>query len=726
MINKIIKTCRICNSNNLVDVIDLKEQYITSRFPKYGDWSTLKTNITLCKCSICGLVQLKETTLPSELYEYEYGYRSGISNTMREHLKSYQEEILSIVNLNDGDTIVDIGSNDSTMLQYYSKSLKRIGVDPTGSQFKEYYNDVDLMPTYFTYENFRKVYPMLKCKIVSSISMFYDLPEPVTFAKDIYNILDDDGIWTCEQSYLCEMIRTNSIDTICHEHLEYYALHQIKEIADRSNFKIIDVKFNNCNGGSFRIYFSKKECNKYQEATELINTILKQEIEMGIFENTLYEKFMDTCNFEVNKLKKFIDNINNDGKQMWIYGASTKGNCLLQYANLTQKHLKYAVERNPKKIGKMTCSGSEIISEDKMRLNPCEFLLVLPWHFRNEIIERENEYLENGGQLVFPFPKFEIVSKKPKLLITGSNGMISKYVKDIFNKDYTLYGISKTKKDLFKKDKNITTTYLDINNSMLLEENILTVQPSIIIHLAAISSSKTAYEEPLLTLQTNGFSTTNLCDIIYKNKLNIKLFNSSSSEMYKGHINYNVNEDDPNMYHEHPYSIAKILGHNTIQYYRKKYNMPFSNGVFFTIESPFKRQEFLLNKIKLHAKQWLETKEPIRIGSLESFRNILHAEDAVKAIKIIIEQDNASDYLICNNENMKVYDMVKHIYNNFGICIELKDNIIFDTNTNLDVAYIENTNKGYDTEPTNITGKAIKLEHLGWKSSYRIIDILNV
>ena len=238
-----LDSCRICKNVELVDVISLGEQFITSRFPVYGDYSTPKTSIHLCMCNKCGLIQLRETTKSSELYEYEYGYRSGISNTMRSHLKSYKEEICSIVSIHDGDVIVDIGSNDSTMLQYYDSKYRRIGVDPTGIQFKQFYGDVELLPTYFTFENFTNKYGSIKCKIVSSISMFYDLPDPVQFAKDIHSILEQDGIWTCEQSYLLTMLRTNSIDTICHEHLEYYALYQINEIAYRAGFKIIDVKF---------------------------------------------------------------------------------------------------------------------------------------------------------------------------------------------------------------------------------------------------------------------------------------------------------------------------------------------------------------------------------------------------------------------------------------------------------------------------------------------------
>lgn len=431
--------CRICKNVHLEDVIKLGEQVITSRFPIYGDFSTPKTDITLCMCKECGLIQLKETTNPSELYEYEYGYRSGISNTMKQHLLEYQQEIISKVALTKGDVIVDIGSNDSTMLQLYNTDLRRIGVDPTGSQFKQYYGDVELLPNYFTYENFTNEFGNIKCKMVSSISMFYDLPDPVQFAKDIYNILEEDGIWTCEQSYLLTMLRTNSIDTICHEHLEYYALHQVKEIADRAGFKIIDVKFNSCNGGSFRVFFAKKDSTMYNENIDLVNTILQDEIAYGIMNTQVYTDFMHNCDKEVKYLKDFIQYVNSNGKKAYVYGASTKGNCLLQYANLGETEMKYAVERNPRKIGKMTNTGIEIISEEKMRENPPEYLLVLPWHFRDEIIVREKEFLDNGGQLLFPFPHFEIVTSKPILLVTGCDGLIAHYVKEQC-KDYIIYG----------------------------------------------------------------------------------------------------------------------------------------------------------------------------------------------------------------------------------------------------------------------------------------------
>ena len=404
-----ITSCRLCHSDKLEDVIDLGTQMITSRWPVYGDYSTPKTPISLCACQDCNLLQLRQTTFASELYEHDYGYRSGISNTMRQHLKEYREEMASKVELHDNDIVVDIGSNDSTMLQHYDPKLRRVGIDPTGSQFKEHYGDVNLIPTYFTEAAFNSAYPGEKAKIVSSISMFYDLPDPVQFAKDIEAILDDNGVWTCEQSYMPMMIETNSVDTICHEHLEYYGLKQIKLIADKANLKIIDLTFNSCNGGSSRVYFAKKSSSVPCKSSDLLEEVLRKEEESYRNGNEYYREFMRNCDVEIMKLRNFILSENANGKKTYVYGASTKGNCTLQYANLGEEEIPFAVERNPAKKGKMTATGIPIIMEEAMRREPPDYLLVLPWHFRAEILAREKEYRDNGGKMIFPFPNFEVV-----------------------------------------------------------------------------------------------------------------------------------------------------------------------------------------------------------------------------------------------------------------------------------------------------------------------------
>jgi dTDP-4-amino-4,6-dideoxygalactose transaminase/GNAT superfamily N-acetyltransferase len=430
-----ILECRICNSKNLSIVIYLGNQKITSIFKKYGEHNNNDSYpVNLCMCENCGLIQSEETTPLDDMYKKNnYGYRSSISNTMINHLKKYHQEILEKINLNNGDIVIDIGSNDSTFLHFYHDNIRRIGVDPTGNQFKQFYHDLELIPDYFNLDIVIKNAGNIKCKVITSICVLYDLPNPVQFAKDIYDLLDEDGIWTCEQSYLLDMLKTNGLDTICHEHLEYYALTQIIEIASRANLKIIDVNFNSSNGGSFRIYFARKESTRFFECTTLISEILEEENKYMLKDKETYINFVKNCDTELKKLTDFIKCINNNKKKAYIYGASTKGNCILQYCNITENEVKYAVERNPEKIGLSTNTGIEIIDEETMRQNPPDYLIVLPWHFKDEIIKREHKYLDDGGQLVFYFPTFEIIEKKHLQIYTPSIEEYKKSALDAIN-----------------------------------------------------------------------------------------------------------------------------------------------------------------------------------------------------------------------------------------------------------------------------------------------------
>ena len=436
----------------------------------------------------------------------------------------------------------------------------------------------------------------------------------------------------------------------------------------------------------------------------------------------IFTNFIKKCDIEVNKLTDFIKVINKNNKKMYIYGASTKGNCLLQYANINESHIKYAVERNPKKVGKMTSTGIQIIMEETMRENPPDYLLVLPWHFKDEIVCREKEFLEKGGQLVFPFPNFEIVGLKPKLIVTGCDGMIANYVIERFS-DFNLYGIGKTERSY---SKNITKFYFDMNDYNELENVISIIKPLAVVHLASISSSHYAFNNPIESLKTNGLITSYLCDIIQKNNWNIKLFNASSSEMYKGHVNYTVCEDDNNMFHTHPYSISKIMGHSIVDFYRKTYNLPFTNGIIFTIESSLKKPIFLLNKVANHIREWNNNnKQPLTLGNLDSYRNILHASDVANAIYNIIKQENGDNYLICNDKSYKICDLVMLLYSKANINLIKCENIFYEIKTGVPVIIIQENQITFDSMPTNITGEAVKLKNIGWKPLVSIERILD-
>jgi GDP-D-mannose dehydratase len=701
-------------------VIDLGEQYITSRFPEKNDFSTPKCPITLCLCGECGLLQLRQTTHSSELYEHEYGYRSGISNTMKTHLKTYHEELMGkVLDWKKGDIVLDIGSNDSTFLKFYPKELVRVGIDPTGKQFSHFYTDEVLIPDYFSGEIFHKKFPHKKCWIVSSIAMFYDLPDPVQFARDIESILEDDGIWTCEQSYLLNMLDANSIDTICHEHLEYYTLSQIKEIADRSRLKIIDVKFNSSNGGSFRIYLAKQSSTKHQECPDLIHSILIKEEMYSLKDPQTYQHFYQRCADEARRLKMLINTINENGKRIWIYGASTKGNCTLQFASITKDDIPYAVERNPNKFGKMTPTGTEIISEEEMRKNPPEYLLVLPWHFKKEIIERENIFLENGGSLVFPFPHLDVFSLHPKLLLTGCDGHIASYFLDHYKHFYNLFGLGHSRNH--DNPHNITKFFA--SGGGLLEDFIMTINPQYIVHLAGISNPQIALENPIDTLDANGRMITVICDCVYRNNLAAKILNASSSEIFKGHGDYTIHEEDTHYRHLHPYSISKITGHSFVDFYREKHECPFYNGILFTTESCRKSTDFLLNKVARHSHQWIKNKTPIQIGNLASMRNIIHASDVAHAIHCILI-GGEENYVICHDQSYLMEELVMGIYKRAGIELKKNENYYVNKDTGEIVLIVDERNKR-DEKSNNIQGDNSRLKKLGWKPSITIDGLLD-
>lgn len=716
--------CRICKSDQLIDVIDLGPQYNTSKFPVYGKVRIDKpTHIVLCLCSKCDLLQLRHCEQQDELYKQDggYGYESGISNTMRAHLQKYHTEMLDTVSsIHDGEIVVDIGSNDATMLNFYDTRIRRIGVDPTGVQFSENYkkNNIELLPDYFTKQSFNKMFGDVKCKVISSIAMFYDLPDPIQFAKDINDILHDDGIWTCEQSYLPTMIKKCSIDTICHEHLEYYSLKQIKWIADEAGLKIINILFNESNGGSFRIYFAKRASDKYVENVDLINQVLGEESHLKLGDPATFNTFMKDCDEQIVLLKDFLQLIKANKQRVYIYGASTKGNCLLQYAGIDERLCQLAVERNPKKIGKMTSTGIRIISEEEMRQNPPEFLLVLPWHFKAEILPREHHYLNNGGQFIFPLPTMEVVGTKKKMLITGCDGMIAKHMKEQNNDTYYMYGISKSKSD----ENGILKAYFDMNNALALERFILLIKPDVIVHLAGISSSRYALHNVVETIQTNGMITVMLCDIIHRRfGGNITLFNISSSEMFKGHTTIDVTDDSTNFNHLHPYSISKIMSHSVVSMYRDMYNYNWFNGILFTTESGYKEGDFLLSKLS----KSIRNKEFIKVGNLDSFINIIHGSDVASAIYTIITKGDPSNYVISNESSSccKVKDLVKLMYEMAGYQLEETSNTFVDTTTGK-VMMEWDAPPSQQAKPTKINGHPAKLLNMGWKPKYTHSDII--
>ncbi len=413
-----INKCRICGNTNLVSLLHLGEQALTGVFPKNKSDKITSGPLELVKChpknstdNVCHLVQLHHSYESSEMYGVNYGYRSGLNQSMVRHLYDLVKYVQTIAELKKEDLIIDIGSNDSTLLQQYpsDKELSLVGIDPTGIKFKQYYpKHIELIPDFFSYDNVKKKFADRKAKVITSIAMFYDLENPISFVKDIFDSLADDGIWVFEQSYLPLMLQENAYDTICHEHLEYYSLFQIKWMMDKAGLKIIDVELNDTNGGSFRITVAKEKSN--YKANNTVSEIIDKENKLKLNSTKPFEEFKQNVLKHKKELCDLIEKINADGKKIFGYGASTKGNVILQYCNLSPKEIPFIAEVNEDKFGSFApFTHIPIISEKEARTMKPDYFLVLPWHFREGILKKEKDFLNAGGKFIFPLPKIEII-----------------------------------------------------------------------------------------------------------------------------------------------------------------------------------------------------------------------------------------------------------------------------------------------------------------------------
>jgi len=406
-INVPIRECRACYSKRLLNVISFGNLYLSDflrtnkKPPKYP--------LALVLCRNCSLLQLKHTTPSSLLYTDNYGYKSGINQTMKDQLKEIAgNSIKKLKKTDEKITAIDIGANDGTLLKFYPKNVYKVAVEPIKKFAEESkkYTDV-VINDFFSYESYKKVLKDKKAELITVISCFYDIDDPNKFLKDITNILKDDGILVIQQNYLKLMLEQNAFDNVVHEHLEYYSLTSLQNLLKKHNLEVFDVEVNNINGGSFRTYI----CIKGERPiSQSVKNLLIVEKRLNLDKKTVYKEFAKRVRENKKILKKFIKTEVKKGKKIYVYGASTRGNTLLQYFNLNKKLIPYAVERNPEKWGKKIASvGIPIISEKEARKKMPDYMLVLPWFFKDEFLKRESDYLKKGGHFIFPLPQLEII-----------------------------------------------------------------------------------------------------------------------------------------------------------------------------------------------------------------------------------------------------------------------------------------------------------------------------
>lgn len=413
------KTCRVCGSKALTRVIDLGEQYLQGSFLKPGKEipPMRKIPTVLVRCDptkdeqACGLLQMEYTVPPEVLYS-AYWYRSGTNNTMRRHLKQIVEEVVAIVNKPNA-IVLDIGCNDGTLLNFYPDSYRKFGIDPSDIA-QEVDNNITVVQDIFPSNELSSQIKNDRFDIITSIAMFYDLEDPIDFTRGIKNVLSEKGIWIFEMSYMPLMLKMTSYDTICHEHLEYYSLAVIEYVLKQAGMKIFNVSLNDINGGSIRCFATHLENFNYKkdEYVKSIQNLHKEEFDLELDTNKPYMHFQNRVNVHKEELTSLIKSLKKEGKKIHIYGASTKGNTILQWCGIDNRIIEFAAERNADKYGAKTLGTDiPIISEAESRAMNPDYYLVLPWHFKEEIVERETEMIARGTGLIFPLPTVHIIKK---------------------------------------------------------------------------------------------------------------------------------------------------------------------------------------------------------------------------------------------------------------------------------------------------------------------------
>ena len=412
-------TCRVCGSSALTKVIDIGEQHLQGSFVKSGKElpPMRKIPTVLVRCdpmrdeNACGLLQMVHSG-PPKILDSAYWYRSGTNRTMRSHLKGIADEAVSMTT-KKGARVLDIGCNDGTLLKSYPEDYIKYGVDPSDVA-QEAGEGLKVIQDTFPSAELDQELKGEQLDIITSIAMFYDLEDPVGFVRSIKKNLSSEGIWIFEMSYMPSMLKLNSYDTSCHGHLEYYSLAVLEKILARAEMKIVRAELNDINGGSIRCYATHADnfSPRDPEYGRFLDALRHEEFDLELDIDKPYKDFQDRIEQHRDELKTLLRNLRAEGKTIHIYGASTKGNTILQLCGIDKSLIPYAADRNVDKHGARTIGTDiAIISEEESRSKRPDYYLVLPWHFKKEFLEREKEMLDQGVGMIFPLPTIEVVKK---------------------------------------------------------------------------------------------------------------------------------------------------------------------------------------------------------------------------------------------------------------------------------------------------------------------------
>jgi NDP-4-keto-2,6-dideoxyhexose 3-C-methyltransferase len=428
-----VEKCFICSGEDLVEILDLGNQPMSGIFPLETEENPVSSPLILMQCKsisfkaeTCGNIQLKHKANFSNMYGLNYGYNSSLSPLMLEHLGKIAENARKHIAIKETDFILDIGCNDGSFLNLFKAQTKNlVGVDPSSAKFEDITPvEANIFVDYFPSTKIFEFMDGRKFKMISSIAMFYDLDKPFEFMQALHDSLEDNGLWIVELSEFGEFLKNLSFDQICHEHLLYIDANLLINMSSKIGFELLEVTFSEINGGSACYYFRK--CKPNTEVTCYSSATSKQ---------------IDKLKFRVEQNKSEVMNylkmLNQQGKSVFGYGASTKGNVLANFYGLDKGLMQRVSDTNPFKWGRVTPGPRiPIISHEEMRNSPPDYLFVFIWHLRSEVLKNEKHFIENGGKLIIPLPRLHVIDRDNYELYVNRD--LNDLAFDISNVDLTI------------------------------------------------------------------------------------------------------------------------------------------------------------------------------------------------------------------------------------------------------------------------------------------------
>jgi len=707
-------TCRLCGSDKLTYLFSLGNLFISTFVKEKGE-NIGKAPLELFWCEDCTLVQLKHTAPQELMYSGHYWYRSGLNQVIIDDLKEIKEVAMKMVPLKEGDVVLDIGANDGTLLSFFPEECIKVGCEPAKNLIEELRKNCNVViDDFWNYEEYIKRAGLKKAKIITAIGMFYDMEDPNQFIRDAMKVLDDEGVFIAQLMTSKKMLEQNDIGNICHEHIEYYSYESLRQLFEKNGLEIFKVEENSINGGSYRLFARKFRIG----SIDYPENITKQS----------YLDFAKRIEDNKEKCVELIKRLNSEGKRVYGYGASTKGNTVLQYYGFDSEDIKGIAEISEEKFEKLTV-GSEIMIVDENKIKEdADYFLVLPYAFRDSFLEKNKDWILKGGKFIFALPELEVVGIenididysrqgkvdevkdnfniidnpdkigehqvgksdlnvnkdiKKKVLILGITGQDGSYLAELLlEKGYEVHGMVRksatgnTRNIDHIKDKLILHKG-NLVDSVSIYKIIDNVRPDEIYNEADQDHVSWSFDMAGYSYDVTGAAVGKILEIIkqvyseeeIKNH-KIKYFQPLSSNMF-GIPKESPQTENTSFNPQSPYACGKVLAYVLCKYYREVYGMFVCTGIFYNHESPRRTEEYVTHKITKSAVRISKgLQKKLYLGDLSTKVDFGYAPEYMEAAWNIMQLNKPEDFIICTGELHSVEEFLYEAFKQAGLNAE--------------------------------------------------------